>query len=439
MALIAAKQRSRLTLLLLIVYALDLWTPRVWADAPQVTIGIRSGQRSVFVSSSQPFLIRDSSQGRVLVQASAGSVWRVMVDAGDKKPAVAVVDGAGRTVATAQSVSVVAAPDAPVRLWSVTEYESKARGKSYRGTLLVRARGQGLQVVNVLNLEDYLLGVVPSEMSASSPPEALKAQAIAARSKTLASLSKHKAEGFDLCATAHCQTYGGADSEQPTTTQAVHDTRGIVLVYKGKVVDAVYSTSCGGVTANSEDVWLKNPVPYLRSVADSALVKILNALSPLPLTQLADYFKLPLDACCKPANSSGNHFRWTREFSFADVERWAQAKKKIGKFIGITVLERALNGRIKRLEIKGEDDSLVLAGDGDIRRFFRHLPSSAFIVETLQDASGKPSRLQLYGAGWGHGVGMCQEGAVRLARNGWTAEAILKHYFTDVEVTGLSE
>ncbi|MCS6862916.1 MAG: SpoIID/LytB domain-containing protein, partial [Abditibacteriales bacterium] len=276
-------------------------------------------------------------------------------------------------------------------------------------------------------------GVVPSEMSPGSPPEALKAQAIAARSKALASLSKHKTDGFNLCATEHCQTYGGADKEAPSTTQAVRDTRGVVLTYKGKIVDAVYSATCGGMTANSEDVWLKHPVPYLRSVPDGGLAQILNALFPVPLAQMDWFFKAPVDACCKPVDGNASHFRWTRGFSFADVERWANAQQKIGKLVGVTVLERAVNGRVKRLEIKGEDGALVLAGDGDIRRFFRSLPSSAFIVEVLHDASGKPTGLKLWGAGWGHGVGMCQEGAVHRARSGWTAEAILKHYLTDVE------
>ncbi len=429
MALIAAQRHStKLTFLLLVVCA-----SRVRADTPPVAIGILSGQKSVLVSSSQLFLIRESSQEKVFAEAAAESVWRLTLGESEKKPAVAVFDGEGRFIATAQSLSVIAASDAVVRLWSEAEFKSKGKGKAYRGALVVRVRGRALQVVNVLSLEDYLLGVVPSEMSPSSPLEALKAQAIAARSKALANLSKHKTDGFNLCATEHCQAYGGADFEKPTTTQAGRDTRGVVLTYEGKIVDAVYSTSCGGVTANSEDVWLKNPVPYLRSVADSALVKILNALAPLPLTQLEGYFKSPLDACCKPADGNGKNFRWTREISWADIERWANARKKIGKLIGVTVLERALGGRIKRLAIDGEDGSLTLAGDWDIRQFFHNLPSSAFIIETLKDVSGKLTRLKLYGAGWGHGVGLCQEGAVNLARSGWTAEAILKHYFTGVE------
>jgi SpoIID/LytB domain protein len=426
---IAAQRRSTKLLLL----SLTLCSSRLWADAPQVCIGILSGQKSIFVSSAQPFLFRESSQGKMLAPANAGSVWRMTIDVGNKKPAVAVLDGEGRMIAAVPSVSVVAASDATVRLWSTAEYKSAAQGKAYRGALIVRARGQGLQVVNLLNLEDYLLGVVPSEMSPSSPPEALKAQAIAARSKALANLSKHKTDGFHLCATEHCQAYGSADFEKDSTTQAVHDTRGVVLTYKGKIVDAVYSTTCGGMTANSEDVWLKNPVPYLRSVADSGLAQVLNALGPLPLTQLEGYFKLSLDACCKPADGNGKNFRWTREISWADIERWANAQKKIGKLVGVTVLERALGGRIKQLAIDGEDGSLTLAGDGAIRQFFRDLPSSAFIVETLKDVGGKGFLALLWGAGWGHGVGMCQEGAVNLARNGWTAEAILKHYFTDVQ------
>lgn len=432
MAPIAAPHRStKLTFLLLVVCA-----SRLWADAPQVSIGILSGQKGVLVSSAQPFLIRESSQEKVFAEAPADSVWRLAVSESEKKPAVAVFDGEGRVIATAQSISIVAASDATVRLWSEAEFKGKGKGRTYRGALVVRVRGRTFQVINALNLEDYLLGVVPSEMSPSSPLEALKAQAIAARSKALANLSKHKTDGFNLCATEHCQAYGGVDFEKDSTTQAVHDTRGVVLTYKGKIVDAVYCTTCGGMTANSEDVWLKNPVPYLRSVTDGGLAQILNALIPVPLSQLELFFKSPVDACCKPTDDAtlrAKNFRWTREISFADVERWAQAKKKIGKLASVAVLERAWNGRIKRLEINGEDGSLVLAGDWDIRQFFHNLPSSAFIVETLKDVSGKLTILKLWGVGWGHGVGMCQEGAVNLARSGWTAEAILKHYFTDVE------
>lgn len=410
------------------------------ADAPQVSIGVLSGQKGIFVSSSQPFLIRESPQAKVLAEAPAESVWQLTVGESEKKLAVAVSDSAGRLIVTAQSVSIVAASDAVIRLWSEADLKRKGKGKAYRGALAVRVRGRALQVVNALNLEDYLLGVVPSEMSPSSPLEALKAQAIAARSKALANLSRHKADGFNLCATEHCQAYGGADFEKDATTQAVRDTRGVVLTYKGKIVDAVYSTTCGGMTANSEDVWLKSPVPYLRSVADGGLAQIINALFPLPLSQLELFFKSPVEACCKPTDEAAlraKNFRWTREIPFADVERWAQAKKKIGKLTSVVVRERALNGRIKRLEINGEDGSLVLVGDWDIRQFFHNLPSSAFIVETLQDVNGKLTRLKLYGAGWGHGVGLCQEGAVNLARNGWTAEAILRHYFTDVETQAI--
>jgi SpoIID/LytB domain protein len=405
-----------------------------------VTIGILDGQKSVFVVSSQPFVLSElpppKGQGRVLAQASPGSVWRIAVGEVDKKPVLALFDSTNRAVAAAQNVKVAAASNGAVRLWSAAEYQSKGNGKAYRGVLVARLRGRSeLQVVNVLSLEDYLPGVVPAEIPANSLLAALKAQAIAARSESLAKLGRHKASGFDLCAEEHCQVYGGVDRERPSSTQAVRDTHGIVLTYKGRIVDAVYCGSCGGVTANSEDIWRSSAVPYLRSVSDVIAQKPNNALSSRSLTQQENYFKSPIDACCKPADGVSSNFRWTREMTITDVERWAQAKKKIGKLVSIDALEHAAGGRITKLAIRGESDALVISGEWNVRQFFCNLPSSAFIVETLKDVSGKLTSIKLWGAGWGHGVGMCQDGAIGLAQKGWKSDAILKHYFTGVDLT----
>lgn len=271
-------------------------------------------------------------------------------------------------------------------------------GRVYRGALLLRPRAKsknnGMDLINELELEDYLLSVVPSEMPSSWPIEALKAQAITARSYALANAGKHASEGFDVKSTVDDQAYTGVSAENPRSNLAVHETRGLVLTHEGKVISAFFHSASGGHTELSENVWYK-PLPYLRAVADY--------------------------------DDESPHFAWTRTTAVDAAEAaLAKAGKPIGALLSVTPVARGLSPRVRWLLISGTDGSAFISGE-EARRIFG-LPSASFNVGTLQDA------YVFAGRGYGHGLGMSQWGAKRLAESGYTAEEILSYYFKDVTV-----
>ena len=164
--------------------------------------------------------------------------------------------------------SVTIAPADPTGIITIETPGHAAR--KYRGAVEVDLTGEAIRLINVVGVEDYLLGVLPSEMPESYPTEALKAQAIAARTYLLSNTNKHTSQGFDLCDGTHCQTYGGVLAEKTTTTPAVMATRGQVLMYDGRPASVMYSTDCGGITRDYSDI---QPVPYLRGVTEPEDIK----------------------------------------------------------------------------------------------------------------------------------------------------------------------
>lgn len=357
-------------------------------------------------------------------------------------------------------------------------------GRPYRGALEIAPN----RAVNVVALEDYLKGVVPWEMSPSAPTEALKAQAICARSNLLAKMSghRHSADGFDVCDFDHCQGYPGAANEKPASTLAVEQTRGMVLFYKGRVADAVYGTNCGGITASDDDVWRGKPTPYLRGVRDFS-PKLHTTMAAIVKPTMSEdnwaaYCAQNLPAYAQPntgqrqqlasrratsrhtaqlfqADDLPEFYRWSR---FIQPQALAQAlssqaalKVKMDEVTEIRVLERSASGHIKRLAISGRSSALssqspvggqpvisvVLQGDSQIRGMLTGrlgsttaLPSSTFVALPQKDENGALAGWILKGAGWGHGVGMCQRGAQNHALAGWNAAQILQHYFTGAQV-----
>ncbi len=380
-------------------------------------------------------------------------------------------------------------------------------GRPYRGALEVTPR----RVVNVVEVEDYLKGVVPWEMGATAPLEALKAQAVCARSNLLAKMAvhRHAADGFDVCDFDHCQGYPGAANEKPATTLAVEQTKGLVLFYKGRVADAVYGTNSGGITASDDDVWRGKPTPYLRGVRDFS-PKLHTTMAAVVKPQMTEddwaaYCAQNLPAYAQPGAAQQTQlasrratsrrvallfqpsdlpefYRWSR---FVEPTTLAQAlatqpalKVKMDSVTEIRIVERAPSGHIKKLAIfgvcfektpaplpaiqtvavrqetsteppatgnrqpaTGKPVSVVLQGDSQIRAMLSGrlgsttaLPSSTFVALPQRDETGALQGWILKGAGWGHGVGMCQRGAQNHAREGWDARRILQHYFCGVEV-----
>jgi stage II sporulation protein D len=271
-------------------------------------------------------------------------------------------------------------------------------GKLFRGTLLIQAHNgsktNGIDLVNHVELEDYLFSVVPSEMPSRWPLEALKAQAIAARSYAVANLGKHAADGYDIKATIDDQAYAGVSAEHTESTQAVLETRGQVLQYDGKVISAYFHSASGGFTELAENVWSK-PVPYLRAVADY--------------------------------DDDSPNFSWTRNFTVDAAEQAIlKSGKNIGQLLSLTPVARGVSPRVHWLMASGTDRTVFISGE-EARRIFA-LPSTAFNI------GGTDGSYVFAGRGYGHGLGMSQWGAKKLAEAGWTAPDILSYYYKDVTV-----
>lgn len=266
-------------------------------------------------------------------------------------------------------------------------------GRRFRGAISLRADGDMVEVLNVLDIESYLRGVVPSEMSASWPMEALKAQAVAARSYTLASLDP--GGRYDLCATVDCQVYRGVEAEHPRTDAAIAATAGVVVTYQGTTAKTYYHSDSGGVVASSQEVW-GQPSPYLVAMQDVA--------------------------------SSTPHRAWTYRLDPALVAASLRAVGvDVGTVQGVRVAALSESGRVSELEVHGTAGMRVLRGLR-LRTLARGwgLRSMRFQVQ---------GGLTVRGDGWGHGVGMSQYGARSLASSGHDYSSILAFYYPSTGLT----
>ncbi len=322
---------------------------------------------------------------------------------------------------------------------------------SYRGDLEVRRlQDSDMTVTNVLPLEQYLYGVVPAEIQASSHPEALKAQAVAARTYTLSSLNRHETLGFDLCSTTHCQVYKGLSTEDARSNKAVDDTAGKKVLYKGSLAEVFYFSSSGGRTEDSKNVW-GGDVPYLKSVEDKY--------------------------------ESGDSWKYNWEVTMTSQQvkdRMLQLGYDTGDILNIVITQYSEAGRAIEMVVRGTKGEAVFT-KAKCRSAFS-LDSQLFTITTdagvsvkgagktspkvqlsgskvmtanglktmgagsgsglmvigadnkLKPITAVPTTYTFTGKGWGHGVGMSQEGAKGMAEAGFTYDEILKHYFTGVDV-----
>lgn len=305
--------------------------------------------------------------------------------------------------------------------------------RSYRGALeLVMDRGGKIAVVNQVSLEDLLKGLVPSEIFARAPMEALKAQAVTARGEVLAKIGlQHLADPYLLCSEQHCAVYRGKSGEAASTSRAVEATRGEALFAQdGHLVDSVYSAICGGHTEDNENVWGGVPDPNLRGRPD-----LLGHAEISPSPDLAAYLDAKLPSACHLSTfTNESRYRWTKRFSAEELNRLT-ASLGIGEVQAIGVLERGVSGRAIRLAVSGLLGATEIRGELNIRKRFGMLNSSMFVVSAERDARGRPTAWVFRGGGWGHGVGMCQVGAIGRAEAGQTYRDILRFYFSGAEVS----
>lgn len=350
--------------------------------------------------------------------------------------------------------------------------------QQFQGKLKLVAEEDTLTLINELPIESYLVSVISSEMSASCPAELLRAHAIVSRSWLLAPQSvpddsmetsarigdledesvrwydRESHRGFDVCADDHCQRYQGIGKAfSQSAFQAVHDTRGKALVYNDEICDARYSKSCGGMTEVYRAAWEDKEVPYLASVYDGGDRERSGYRMPLSREANAEAWitahppsfcgvvSPELLARIVPAfdQETQDFYRWRVEYSQRELVKILRARLGVdfGRVRDLKAIERGESGRIIKLRIIGEKRALTIGKELHIRRALSpsHLYSSAFVVRAAQgNLSDYPARFTLFGAGWGHGVGLCQIGAAVMADRGHGHEDILRHYFTGVSL-----
>jgi stage II sporulation protein D len=316
----------------------------------------------------------------------------------------------------------------------------------YRGIAEVARNSSGTVAgINELPIEQYLYGVVPREL----PPvpygevEAQKAQAVAARTYALSGLGKRASDGYDLLPTTTDQVYGGYSAEHPVSNAAVDATAGVVATYEGKLIQALFSSTSGGYTANNEDVYNSDPIPYLRGVRDHQHGNSEHVLDSLKA------HKGPSLRGRKNGDWEGDwsrYHRWSFEWTADEISDVISiyAGQDVGRVLAINVVERSNRGRVKVIEYVTEAGTFTdtkdrirtslkyVAADGS----FASLLSTLFVIEPIVDRkTGEVEGFEAFGGGWGHGVGLSQTGAVGMAEKGYTFDQILRHYYQGIDLT----
>ncbi|MBN1960668.1 MAG: SpoIID/LytB domain-containing protein [Deltaproteobacteria bacterium] len=308
--------------------------------------------------------------------------------------------------------------------------------RSYRGELYIAINPEGnLAVINVLGIENLLEGTVPAELYASSPKEALKAQAVAARNHMLAKLGRrHHADPFQLCSFQHCQVYAGTSREDPRSKEAIKETAGQVLFLNNRLVDCVYSASCGGYTEDNDAVWGDEPDPALRGRPDFDVhehPELAPFVAGLNEKLIPAWINItPKSFCANAAKEASQKVRWSRTFKADELSKLLQPQYgNIGALRDLVIKRRGVGGKVIILSLIGKLGSVDVIHELPIRRLFNNLNSAAFIIDISRNQAGDLTEVAFHGAGWGHGVGMCQLGAIGRAQALHTFDQILAHYY----------
>ena len=368
----------------------------------------------LLISSDRPFSLASPQTGRALAHGAGKSLYKVTATA--QGIALARIDAARDMPVTDGEAALSALPSGGSV--KIARLDGKPMGPSgpawhtYRGFLTIRRDMDGtLRVVNTVPLEPYLYGVIPAEIGTHVPMEAMKAQAIAARTYALKNRGKCAKDGFDLDDTTRCEGYLGMDGETAVSNAAVDGTRGQVLTYHGQLIDAPYSTDSGGVTACDDS----GACPYLQAVKDCA------------------------DGEGPEYAAGGRYHSWTQTFT---PERIAallarDPRTHVGTLVSLTLDGRDASGRITTATVSGADGTLKTVTGPQLRQILGYDTLRSTRVTLARTADGG---YRFDGKGWGHGLGMSQDGAVAMAGPPYrkTCAEILKHYYVGTQVALIS-
>ena len=309
------------------------------------------------------------------------------------------------------------------------------KDRHYFGRIYVAVDRNGkLAVVNEVPADNLLCGLVPAEIFTSAPSEALKAQSVAARGQLLAKIgTRHTTDPYLICSAQHCQVYSGMGSEHPRTTLAVRSTRGRILVDShGRLADTVYSASCGGFSESNEHVWNTPVNPNLRGHLDASAVtskRLRRFVKGITDRNIGAWLRArPRCWCSRTAFGARGKFRWRQRLTQSVMDRLVRKKYRVGRVRSLKVLARGRSGRAIRVRITGSRGQAVVHGELAIRRLLGNLKSSMFQVRHQRRPDGQTDFL-FTGGGWGHGVGMCQTGAIGMAQAKRNVKQILAHYY----------
>ena len=353
----------------------------------------------------------------------------------------------------------------------------RKENQSFRGSVMFIVENSKVTAINILGVEEYLTSVISSEMSATASLELLKAHAVISRSWLLAQIDKNEeitASGseystmkesedelirwydredhtrFDICADDHCQRYQGITRASTAIVRAaIEQTRGELLMYNRRICDARYSKSCGGVFEEFHNCWEEKDMPYLVKQRDS---KTETAIPDLTIEENArEWILSSPESFCNTTDKkvlsqvlnnydqeTVHFYRWEVKYSASQLSDLIRRRSgtDYGDILDLIPVERGTSGRLVKLKIVGSKKSRTIGKELEIRRTLSesHLYSSAFVVEKSGGSPGKPEEFILKGAGWGHGVGLCQIGAAVMGEKGFKYNEILTHYFPGASV-----
>lgn len=331
-------------------------------------------------------------------------------------------------------------------LVKVNTTNNPEESRLYGGSLKLQPNAHGeFTLVNDVPLETYLRGVVPHEIGANAPPQAVAAQTIIARTYALRNLRRFAVDDYQLCATVHCQVYMGLNDTNPISDRAIAQTAGLVLTYNNELIDALYSSTTGGVTAGFEDTWNGDQRPYLQPVIDAP--RAVWDLSKYPLNDEQTFRRfISMTKGFNETERTGV-FRWRKTRSIAnlnqDLRKYLQkTRHPLADFKTIKsmqIQERSRSGRILTLAIETDKGTLELHKN-EVRSALEPPRSTFFYLEPIYKKDNQQlNGYAFIGGGFGHGVGLSQYGSYNLANLGWSADRILAFYYPQTEIKPLDD